>query len=162
VINTKQPIEYFRRPDIIAAAIFPPEPDSAPTHSKGGETDVAHLASVERMARLSDDGDVVVVMAGATYRGRHVKGVGSVVCAAETGHRVCKSSMRMIRRAFMRLQDAAERGRTSRPHTVTFLHESAPDGVASVTIPAVDDDERTQVYHPGAAVLMTAANGGAP
>jgi hypothetical protein len=141
MINTKQPIEYFKRSDIIAAAIFPPEPDSAPTHSKGGETDLSHLASVERMARLSDDGDVVVVMAGATYRGRHVKGVGSVVCAAETGHRVCKSSMRMIRRAFIRLGEAAEQARLA----------GKPD---------VDDDERTQVYHPGAAVLMTVANDG--
>jgi hypothetical protein len=139
--NTKQPIKYFARADIIAAAIFPPEANSAPAQSKGGEADLSHLACVERLARLSDDGDVVVVMAGATYRGRHMKGVGSVVCAAVTGATVCKSSMRMIRRAFMRLQDAAERERLARK-------------------PEVDEDERTQVYHPGAAVLMTVANDG--
>jgi hypothetical protein len=138
---TKRPIEYFQRPDIIAAAIFPPDVNASPTSSKGGETDVSHLACVERLARLSDDGDVVVMMAGATYRGRHVKGVGSIVCSAVTGHSVCKSSMRMIRRAFIRLGEAAEQARLA----------GKPD---------VDDDERTQVYHPGAAVLMTVANDG--
>jgi len=126
----KQPSEYFSHVGIVAYAVFNPSGLAIDGHA--GATDLEILRAADRLARMSNDGRAFVITGKCTYRACFRRGVGTIAVCHEVGHPIAKSAGRMVARA------------------LAALGSARPDA----------DDEPTQVYHPGAAVLMTPANQG--